>query len=232
MKKHTLQFGSLDIEYELSYQDRKTLGITVHPDRRVSVTAPLGASAAKIHEKLRKRAPWILKQQNFFLSFEPRTPPRRYVGGESHLYLGKQYRLRFVDSPDETVKLLGGYFEIRTTDRSRAEALLDTWYRKRAHARFPVYAAPLVEHFSAYQVKPSELVIRKMEKRWGSCTPKGKIILNVELIKAPPGCIEYVIVHELCHLVHHNHSRAFFDLQDKVFPTWRRWKRELERVMV
>lgn len=232
MPTHTLQFGSLAIEYELAYQDRKTLGITVHPDRRVTVTAPLGASAEKIHAKLRKRAPWILKQQNFFLSFEPRTPPRRYVGGESHLYLGKQYRLRFVDSAAETVKLMRGYLEIHTTDRDRAAALLDTWYRARAEKRFPVYAAPHVEHFQAYGVTPSALVIRRMDKRWGSCTPKGKIILNPALIKAPPGCIDYVIVHELCHLVHHNHSRAFFDLQDKVFPTWRRWKRELERVMV
>lgn len=232
MSKHTLNFGSETITYELDRRDRKSLGITVHPDRSVVVTAPLLASKEKIEAKLRKRAPWILKQQSYFLSFEPRTPPRRYVGGETHLYLGKQYRLRFVESDAETVKLMRGYFEIHTQDRTRAETFLWQWYRERAQNRFPTYAAPFIDRFRTHGVEPTDLIIQRMDKRWGSCTPRGKIILNTELIKAPPGCIEYVIVHELCHLVHHNHSRAFFDLQERMFPDWMKWKGALERILV
>jgi len=77
----------------------------------------------------------------------------------------------------------------------------------------------------------SSFVIKWMEKRWGSCTPKGKIILNVELMKAPKGCIEYVIVHELCHLIYHDHSAAFLELRTKEMVDWGRWKERLEKVM-
>jgi predicted metal-dependent hydrolase len=82
------------------------------------------------------------------------------------------------------------------------------------------------------QVEPSGLYIQDMPKRWGSCTPKGKIILNPELIKAPRACIEYVIIHELCHLIHHDHTQKFFDLQTKEMPNWVKWKERLEKIMV
>lgn len=93
------------------------------------------------------------------------------------------------------------------------------------------YPTTYIQQFEKYGVKPSEIVIRKMPTRLGSCTPKGKIILNPELIKAPKGCIEYVIVHELCHLVHHNHTQKFIELQKKEFPHWEKWKAKLEQLL-
>ncbi|MCB0642320.1 MAG: M48 family metallopeptidase, partial [Phaeodactylibacter sp.] len=127
---------------------------------------------------------------------------------------------------------LRGFLEVYTPDRAEVRSLLRAWYEAHAEVKFRQYAAPWIERFKRYNVEPDTLVIQWMEKRWGSCTPKGKILLNTELIKAPRGCIEYVIVHELCHLVHHNHSRAFFDLQARELPGWERWKERLERVMV
>jgi predicted metal-dependent hydrolase len=230
--KEKIQFGSKEIAFQLEYQERKSLGITVHSNQDVTVKAPLDAPIEKVREKIKKRAPWILKQQSYFLFFEPKTPSRKYISGETHLYLGRQYRLKIIKSQEEKVKMMRGYIEVHTTDKIRAKPLLLDWYKSHAEVRFQQYAQPWIVRFKKYGVEPSSIVIKWMEKRWGSCTPKGKIILNTELVKAPKGCIEYVIVHELCHLVHHNHSRAFFELQTKEMPEWEKWKDRLEKMLV
>ncbi|MCB0640142.1 MAG: DUF45 domain-containing protein, partial [Phaeodactylibacter sp.] len=171
MTKETVQFGSKEIAFRLKYQARKSLGITVHPDCSVTVKAPLDAPLGKIKEKIRKRAPWILKQQRFFLAFEPRTPARQYISGETHLYLGRQYRLKVVDSTEAQVKLLRGFLEVYTPDRAEVRSLLRAWYEAHAEVKFRQYAAPWIERFKRYNVEPDTLVIQWMEKRWGSCTP-------------------------------------------------------------
>ena len=228
---HSIKFGSKEIVFDLKYQNRKSLGITVHPDRKVTVKAPVDAALEKVLEKVRKRAPWILKQQSYFLSFEPLTPPRKYVSGESHLYLGRQYRLKVIGAPKEEVKLKRGFLEVYTSDKSRAKKLVLDWYKSRAELKFREIAEKWIGRFKKYGVEPSAMVIKWMDKRWGSCTPKGKIILNIELMKAPKGCIEYVIVHELCHLVHHNHNAAFFFLYTREMPECRKWKERLEHIL-
>ncbi|MBN8684403.1 MAG: M48 family metallopeptidase [Chitinophagales bacterium] len=226
-----VQFGSKEIVFELFYEARKSLGITVHPDRSVTVRAPLDTPVARVLEVIRKRSPWILKQQSYFLSFEPLTPARKYLSGETHLYLGRQYRLKIFDATQEKVTLKGGFIEVHTRNRSKTKELVWEWYKKHAELKFREIAAPWILRFKRYGVEPSQFVVKQMDMRWGSCTPKGKIILNTELIKAPKGCIEYVIVHELCHLVHHNHSAAFFELQTKEMADWVKWKERLERVL-
>ena len=231
MSKQKIQFGSKEIVFDLEYQERKSLGITVFPDRSVAVKAPLDVAIEKIQEKVRKRAPWILKQQSFFLSFEPLTPPRKYISGESHLYMGRQYRLKIYDSSKDTVKLKRGFLEVYAHDKAKVKKLLFDWYKERADLKFPEIAEKWIVRFKKYGVEPSSMIIKWMDKRWGSCTPKGKIILNVELMKAPKRCIEYVVVHELCHLIHHNHSAAFFELQTKEMGDWRQWKERLEKIL-
>ena len=230
MTEH-IQFGSKKIDFYLEYSDRKSLGITVTPDMNVLVKAPLDTTIDKIKEKLRKKAPWILKQQSFFLSFHPKTPERKYVSGETHLYLGNQYRLKIEISEFESVKLSGKFIEISTMDKSRTEQLLKVWYLNSAKTKFYAIAKRLIHKFDKYQVEPSSIIIKDMPARWGSCSAKGKIILNPALIKSPKGCIEYVIIHELCHLVHHNHTQKFIDLQTKEMPDWEKWKSKLEKLL-
>jgi len=227
----SIQFGSKHIQFSLQYSDRKTLGITVTPHLTVLVKAPDGASIEKVKAKLRKRAPWILKQQSFFLSFEPRTPPRKFINGETHLYLGRQYRLKVIRGKSEVVRFNGGYIEVVTMYRQSVKQLVTHWYRDRARAWFGEVLEEMVPRFRRHSAKPEGVVLRDMPLRWGSCTPKGKVILNPELIKAPRPCIEYVIAHELCHLVHRHHTKRFFELQNKVMPDWERWKGKLERIL-
>ncbi|HMT34518.1 MAG TPA: SprT family zinc-dependent metalloprotease [Chitinophagaceae bacterium] len=226
-----IQFGSKTIDFRLEYSDRKSLGITVTPEMEVLVKAPTDTTLEKVKEVVRKKAPWIIKQQSYFLSFQPKTPQRKYISGETHLYLGRQYRLQINIGNEESVKLKGKFIEITAYEKSRAKKLLTDWYLKHARTKFHLIAAPLIDKFKKHKVEPSSIVLRDMSTRWGSCTPKGKIILNPELIKAPKGCIEYVIIHELCHLIYHDHTQKFLDLQTKEMKDWEKWKMKLEKLL-
>jgi predicted metal-dependent hydrolase len=227
----SIKYGSEVIFYTLCFRDRKTLGITVNPDRSIEVNAPIGSDLEKIKQKIHKRAAWILKQQDHFLTFEPRSTKRRFVSGESHLYLGRQYQLLIVKSEEEKVTHTGRNIEVRTSDAKNVEKLLETWYLEKSKIWFHKIALPLIEHFKKHKVAPDKIEIRKMKNRWGSCSNNGQILLNSELIKAPKACIEYVIIHELCHLIHRDHTQVFFDLQKKEFPEWTKWKNKLELLL-
>lgn len=227
----SIEFGSKRIDFQLEFSSRKSLGITVTPDLEVLVKAPIDTPVEKVKEKLRRKASWIIRQQSFFLAFHPKMTDRKYVGGETHLYFGRQYRLKIILEPVESVKLKGKFIEVTTFDKARVEELVNNWYLQNAQKKLRAIAQELIENFKKYKVEPSSIVLREMPTRWGSCTAKGKIILNPELIKAPKGCIEYVIIHELCHLIHHDHTQKFLDLQTREMPNWEKWKMKLERLL-
>jgi len=227
----SIDFGSKKIDFHLTFSDRKSLGITITPDMDVIVKAPRDAAIERVKEKVRKKAAWIIKQQSFFLTFHPRTPDKKYVSGETHLYLGRQYRLKVTEAKSNSVHFRGSYFEVQSKHKSNAKSLLQQWYRERAKIKFAEVAEPWIQRFEKYNVKPAAIYLQEMPKRWGSCTPKGKIILNPELIKAPKPCIEYVVIHELCHLVYPNHTPSFIQLQEKVMPDWQKWKMKLDTLL-
>jgi predicted metal-dependent hydrolase len=226
-----VQYGNTDIYYSVVYSERKTLGIVVNPDGSVIVKAPIGILKEKVSEKVTKRASWIIKQQDFFKSFGKKMPQRRYISGESHLYLGRQYRLYVKEGKPNSVSFKGRCFEIVCTSKDKAESLMTAWYKGRAKVKFAEIAEPIIQQFKKYGVEPKSLYIQAMENRWGSCTAKQKIILNTELIKAPKPCIEYVITHEMCHLLHKNHTKAFYELLTNEMPDWEKWKNKLERML-
>jgi predicted metal-dependent hydrolase len=229
--KASVLYGSKKISFSIEYSNRKSLGITVSPDMDVHVKSPIDVELETIKERIIKRAPWIIKQQSFFLAFYPRTPNRKYISGETHLYLGKQYRLKIILDKIESVKLKGGFIEVSTLSKENTGKLLNEWYLENAKIKFEKIAQPIIVKFKKYNVTPTSILLRAMPTRWGSCTPKGKIILNPELIKAPKGCIEYVIVHELCHLIHHDHTQRFLGLQKKEMKDWQKWKNKLESLL-
>jgi hypothetical protein len=230
---YSIAYGKETIRFSLSYSRRKTLAISVHPDLSVTVTAPQGTKIEAVKQKVRKQAAWILKQRNYFSQFLPEQPPRQYVSGETHLYLGRQYRLKVVEGADESVKLKGGWIHVqvkRKNDTQRIKALFDEWMLRRARERFQLSLEKCLEKLRRHEIAKPQLRIRKMKKRWGSCTARGVINLNIELIKAPSHCIDYVVVHELCHLKYPNHGKEFHSLLDRVMPDWGARKQRLERV--
>lgn len=227
-----IQYGATIIDYDIEFAQRKTLSICVNPDSSVCLKAPIDATLKQIQQKVHKRASWILKQKRFFESFGTSTTKRQYISGESHLYLGRQYMLRVKESNVNAVHYQNNIIEIECRHKKDAGILLQTWYRQRANVKFQEYAQPIIEQFSIYGVKPQSLSIKKMDKRWGYCTIDGHITLNPRLICAPRCCIEYVITHELCHLIYRSHNKEFYALLTKEMPHWEKWKNKLERILM
>ena len=175
-----------------------------------------------------------MRQQRFFAQFLPRTPARQFISGETHLYLGRQYRLRLRQAEAEDVKLIAGYLYIYvedTSDVGRVRGLLCQWYAAHAEARFNERLTACMQQIAGWSTPTPRLEIRSLVRSWGSCSPTGRLTLNIDLVRAPRACIDYVILHEICHLVHPNHSREFYKLLTTVLPDWRSRKTRLEKLL-
>ena len=230
-----IDYGTEHIRFDVLYVKRKTMEIAVHPDRQVLVKAPIGTAWADIESRVKKRVRWICKQILHFKQFEPRTPPRNYVSGETHLYLGRQYRLKVVEGDNDSVKLMRGRLTVTIKDQAtpeRVKARLESWYRAKAWEKIPVIFDPVMEWFKRLGHDCPELQIRRMKTRWGSLSRKGTLTLNLSLIRVPKECIEYVITHELCHLKFHDHSASFYKLLEQVMPDREKRKKRLEMTVL
>jgi predicted metal-dependent hydrolase len=229
----TIQYGTRTISFTIQRANRKTLGIEVHPDLSIWAIAPENATIDAIRLKIIKRAAWIVKQQGFFQQFLPRVPERQYVPGETHSYLGRRYVLKIRKESKNDVKLKGSELIVFSPDDlapSEVQNLLTAWYYQHARRVFEQKIDKALKLFRKHNIKRPEFEIRRMKNRWGSCTPQGKILLNPELIKALGACIDYVIIHELCHLIYPSHSDEFYRLQESLNPDWKKWKNKLEHI--
>ena len=228
-----VQFGTTTIRYELTYSERKTLVIHVYPDTSVVVDAPLDTPVDKVHAKVLKRAAWILREQLQFETYAPAQPlPRRYVSGESYRYLGRQYRLKVETDTVERTVLKRGYLVVGVHDPSlkpRIAALIDHWYRSHARTIFAERLEACYPRVESLGIPFPDLTVRDMKARWGSCSAVGRLTLNLKLIQLPRKLIDYVILHELCHLKEYNHSPAFYTLLDRVLPDWRERRQQLNQ---
>lgn len=227
-------YGNQKIDFRVCYCARKTLEISVLPDCSVEVRAPIGTAQESIAAKVKKRAAWIVEKQNWFAKFPKNRPSYQYMGGETHLYMGRRYRLKIevVSGAIEikSVKISGSFIVVftRKNEPQMIKKLLEEWLRERAVSNF---GRILEFYIEKYAVKtPLRMQIRYMKTRWGSLSKGGVLTLNSRLIAAPKECIEYVIVHELCHLKHDNHGKAFFLLLEQRLPDWEKRKDKLERL--
>ncbi len=219
-----VRWGGTTIRYRYRYAPRKTLGITVHPDLSVMISAPDGTHPELIRARVHRRAPWIRTAWREFELYLPKQPPRRYVSGETHRYLGRQYRLRVRPARFTGAKLERGYLSVacpRVNGSGTVRRLVQDWYQRHAELVFSERLAICADLVKREKIAAHRLRVRRLAKRWGSCTRSGEIILNVELVKAPKHCIDYVIVHELCHLKEHHHGPRFWRLLGRVMPDWR-----------
>ena len=229
---YQVQYGKNTIQFSLIRKERKAIKICVLPELTVEVLAPSKVSMDKIKEKVQKKGAWILKNLTYFRQFLPKESPREYVGGETHRYLGRQYRLKIIKSKEGSVKLKGGYIIIKTKSKQngRVKDLLDDWYLGLANRKFDSITDKCCEKLRKYEIEKPNIRLRKLKSRWGSCSQKtNSILLNTILIKTPTHCIEYVITHELCHLKYPNHDRRFYNFLTLVMPDWEKRKERLER---
>ena len=215
-------------EMKIIKKDVKNIILKVRPNGEAILTAPKTASNEHIKFIMQKRAKWIAKKRAFFTSFK--MPEKEYVSGEDFRYLGRSYRLKVAQSKYECVKLQRGYLELFVKDKNdleRKEKLIYEWY----HEKAMLYFFNILQEFNKIVKQDIKNVkIRQMKTRWGSCNPyKSYINLNIELIKKPRGCIEYVVFHELVHLLYSDHSKKFYDYLTLYMPDWQKRKEILER---
>lgn len=230
----SISYGTTELHYELLMMDRKSLEIAVHPDKSLVVKAPMNSSLDAIEGRIKKRAGWIKRQIAYFSQFEPRTPPRLYVSGESHPYLGRKYRLKILPSDKNRLLLKNGYFYIQCVrqEATYIQRFLEAWYKQRALIYLPKALDDCWDSFNRGKYVKPELKLQRMKKRWGSLSSNRQLRLNTNLIQTPKECIEYVIIHELCHLVHPHHGTEFYKLLDQTMPNWSKSKHKLEMALV
>ncbi len=230
-----LRYGDRETKYSVSFVIRLSSKILIHvqPSGEVEVEAPEGSDESRVRGAVQKRARWIFDNLDAAKEARAYASPREYVGGETHFYLGRRYRLHvFAErGVSSSVKLVGGRIEViaPVADPAAIKRRLKEWYKFRAkdyfQRRLHEVAAKL-----PWLVTPPPIKILAMEHQWGSCSPSGSINLNPALIRAPRHCIDYVLLHELCHLKEHNHSKRFYALLQKHNSNWVATKAELDRL--
>ena len=236
-RKLSIVYGDEVVDFEVLESPSRTekILIKVYADCRVVVSAPLNADDKTIIEAVKQRSRWIYKQLREFREQSRFITPRQYKSGESHFYLGKQYQLKVIqdDTKPNGVKLLRGRLEVNTldTDIESIKSHLNEWYRSRAKVIFEIRLQRILEQALWVGDKP-EIRLVTMRTQWGNCSPSGVLTLNPHLVKAPTICIDYVILHELCHLAEHNHSDRFYQLLTQVMPDWETIKERLDNMAV
>lgn len=218
--------GNTLIPYDLTIsQRRKTVAIIVHPNKQVEVVAPQKMPKKRIQEIVQKKAPWIMKKVAWIDSIPKRVVKREYLNGETFLYLGRQYQLKIQKNEKKgDVRLSGRYLVVSVPTRISEEMTIPwirsaviEWYRSRAREKI----AQILKPYSLkIRVQPPQFRLKLLEKRWGSCSQNNNLNFNLRIIMAPMSQVEYVVMHELCHIHCKNHSTQFWDGLRLVMPDY------------
>lgn len=234
--ERSVRYGEELIRYLVRRQTvRKSGRVAIHvdPDGRVLVDAPENASESQIRTAVTRRAGWIHGHLIAIRLRRAHVLPREYVSGESLFYLGRRYRLKVVAKAKNppVVRLRGGYIEVTIPARNSmaVQEALNRWYRGRARLVFEERLGAMASSLPWVRKAPA-LRLQSMKVQWGSCSPAGRLTLNPHLVKAPRECIDYVLLHELCHMKEHNHSQKFYRLLERHLPRWRRKKERLDEL--
>lgn len=230
MSTETLEIRVNGLPVQIARKEIKNLHLGVYPPNgRVRVAVPLRVGNEAVRLAVIGKLPWIKKQRARFAA-QPRQTEREMVSGESHYYLGRRYRLRVLEheGPSRVVLRNRATLELQMRSGSaKAERrrVLDRWYRARLRELVP---AVLVKWETTLEVQAADVRIRTMKTKWGACTADARRIwLNLELVKKPIQCLEYLVMHELAHLVERHHNERFVSLMDRHMPQWRHHRKAL-----
>lgn len=219
------------ISYKVVYSSRRTLAISIRPDGTVTVRVPYRTSEKKITKLLNDKAGWIRKHTERIKETESKNPRKLFADGEIHLFRGRECILRISQSAKPCCSFSVDSIEIgspRHADNDLTRRILYAGYRREANKVFGEALYRILSEKSSYGFKVSKLRIKTMRSRWGSCSGRGAITLNTELVRLPDRFTRYVILHELCHLRHHNHGTGFYNLLEELIPEWRTLRSELK----
>ncbi|MDD3966313.1 MAG: SprT family zinc-dependent metalloprotease [Candidatus Neomarinimicrobiota bacterium] len=219
---YRLQLSNREIPIELQYGFRKRLTLTIYPDRRVVARVPYGLPKRQVETYFQKKSKWLIKHLDHFEQHPPESE-KRYSEGEEFTYLGNKVKLKLIIGATR-VEITGENLIVRVkdpADKDMIARVIDRWYRKKAIEVLSPRYYEMLDRLKYLELPETSLRFYKMKRRWGSCSAKGMITLNTELIKHDPACIDYVILHELCHLKVPAHNKAFYDLLESVLPDWK-----------
>lgn len=227
-----IQLGDLMIEVER--KEIRNIHLSVYPPvGAVRISAPLRMDLDTIRVYAISKLKWIRKQQDIF-NRQQRETRREFLTRESHYYLGERYLLKVIEQ-DANPRIILKKKEIRMLVRpetrlEKKQEMLDEWYRSELKRIVP----PIIKNWEEkIGVKAHDYGIKKMRTKWGTCNPNaGRIWLNLELAKKPLECIEYIVVHELIHLIEPSHSKRFMALLDEHLPKWKFYRDELNRLPI
>lgn len=198
----------MEIDYQIVYSKRKTIGLTVERDRSIVVRAPIGASEEAIRQAVEAKKLWLYEKVNHSQKYPPRPSRKEFVTGETLLYLGRHYRLEVTDDDLPGVRFHNRFY-ISRQHKAVAGQLLRAWYIARGQEKL----TPRIHHFAvALGVAYDRIMISDLKVRWASCTPKNNLNFNWRIVKAPPFVIDYLVVHELAHLLEPNHTERFWTI--------------------
>lgn len=216
-------------EYQVRYSRRRTLALYVYPDQRVELRAPAGCPDHVLQAFLVERSQWVQRKLQEFAR-QPLRRVRQFDLREPQPYLGQRYPVVLRHEPPHGVWLAAEQLLLRCRALEEAPQLLAGWYRRQASSIFAARLARCLEVMGHLQLPTPRLRWRHMRSRWGSCSSRGDITLNLDLIRYPLHLIDYVVVHELCHLREFHHGPAFYRLMDAALPDWPQRKQELREL--
>ena len=235
---HEIKHGEKIIRFELEIKKVKHINLRVNPDMNVIVSANKDVQIEQIYNFVLSRADWIEKNVKLYKSTQSENDyQKEYVNGEDFKYLGKQYRLKIEQTNNiECVKLDKDHITVYVKNIKsikRKEKLLNDWFHERAKLIFNECFDSIYNQVDEYVTTKPLLSLRIMKVRWGSCLrSKNTISLNLDLIKTPKFCIEYVILHELLHFIHPYHNSNFYQHLSILMPDWKKSKEILDEEMV
>lgn len=234
MEQEYIEINKQKVYFTIQRKKIKNINLRVDINKKVYVSAPIDMANDNIKEFIKKKYKWINKQIEYYQTFSEIKENLNFENGETVFILGKQYLMNIIASENNKIELKGKYIKIYVKDKyienkKYLNAIYDKWLRKYTMNVYKEISNEYEKKLKRYNVKNPQIIIRKMNKRWGSCLPnENKIILNLKLIKTPICCIEYVILHELCHFKYQNHSKQFYNHVNVFMPDWKERKKILD----
>lgn len=233
MKRYSIHHNDQAIEFEIIHRPAVTrrIHLEISQSGDLQVVAPRRMNRRSIRNALQSRSGSVAGFLQRARSRQQDLPEYRYISGEEHLFMGKRYPLeiRLRAGRGARVGLENGRIcmEISDSERTLVRRHLQEWYRDQAGKHFTERLAGISREAPWAATSEIPMRLRRMKRTWGSCSSKGVITLNTHLVKAPPDCIDYVVAHEVCHLKEHNHGKAFYALQARLYPGWKEAKSRL-----
>lgn len=224
--KLELMYGTTNIAFTVIFKKRKTMEIAVEPPNNITVTAPIGTTEDEILKKVESKGSWLIQKIYSFKHMNYIPIERDFVNGESFMYLGRNYSLQIELNSESglrgkkpEVKLYRGKFIVKANNKNEEDIkkAMEQWYRNRAKE---VIETRVKYYQRFFNIEPMDIRIKEQKKRWGSCTSKNELLFNWRCIMAKSNALDYIVVHEMCHMYHKDHSKEFWELVASVLPDY------------